>query len=66
MEYEDHLIYKILNEQLLSSNLKFWGALIGELAVKIYECQVENEEEKRETWDNVQAILLKIYWQSIW
>lgn len=47
MEYEDHLIYKILNEQLLSSNLKLWGALMGELTGKIYECQVEKEEEKK-------------------
>lgn len=59
---EYHLVYKTLSEQLLSSNLKFWPALRGELALKIYECQVEKEEEKRGTWDNVQAILLEVCW----
>lgn len=36
VECEDHLIYKILSEQLLGSNRRFGGALAGELAVKMH------------------------------
>lgn len=59
--YENHFTDKILNERLLKS----WGALIGEIAVKIYECQVDKEEDKRETWDNLRQRSSSFPWSLL-